>query len=191
MTDDPTTSFYQHLYQNLRTLKQREARYRNRQNIPPDLLGQIEAHEKAIFLTRQYLDSLISERDWRIALKSLRLADISADTPIPEEAVDTQPTDSSGEISTPTPSDYHRSNIRELLTKGFSDTELRNFCFDQPEFQEVYDQLGEMMGKKEIVTLLLKHADQHLLFDQLLAWAKQRNPARYKRHQPYILQRHA
>lgn len=187
MADDPTTSFYQHLYQNLRLLKQREARYH--QSIPPDLLEQIEAHEKAIFLTRQYLDSLITERDWRTALKSLPLTNISADTPPPEDAADLPATDSADQVSLPSPNNYHLGNIRELLTKGFSDTELRNFCFDQPEFEEVYNQLGELMGKEQIVRLIIEHADQHLLFDQLLAWAKQHNPTRYKRHQPYIVKK--
>ncbi|NJN92926.1 MAG: hypothetical protein HC875_01960 [Anaerolineales bacterium] len=87
----------------------------------------------------------------------------------------------------PTEVEYDLPRIRELLTKGFDDLELRNFCFDQPEFQEVYDQLAQSIGKDEIVSLVIEHADQHLLFEPLLAWAKKGNPTRYRRHQPYII----
>ncbi|MBE7552702.1 MAG: hypothetical protein HS126_16655 [Anaerolineales bacterium] len=183
MTDAET--FYQQIYRNLLILKEREARYRNRARVPATLLDQIENHEKAIFLTRQRLDSLISEHDWRAALKSLVLADVSAEPSEGETATNAEPAHvTEPEVLLPI-TEYHLANIRGLLTKGFSDTELRNFCFDQPEFQEVYEQLAEQTGKEEIISLLMEHADQNLLFDVLLAWAKERNPARYKRHQPY------
>lgn len=181
---DPTT-FYQQIYQNLLILKKRQARYGSPERTPPELLDQIEAHEKAIFLTRQRLDSLISEADWREALKPLIQANTFAPLADDESAGDAQPAVTGAAVAQPT-SEYNLSNIRALLTKGFSDAELRGFCFDQPEFREVYEQLAEQTGKEEIVSLLLEHADQHLLFELLLAWAKERNLARYKRHQPYI-----
>lgn len=65
-------AFWQRLHQNLNILREREAKYGG--NAPLELLNQIEDHEKAIFLTRQRLDSLISEADWREALKPLLLA---------------------------------------------------------------------------------------------------------------------
>jgi hypothetical protein len=183
MTDPET--FYQQTYRNLLILKERETRYRNRASIPVALLDQIENHEKAIFLTRQRLDGLISENDWRKALKSLVLADISAEPVEWASAAETEPPHVTEPDVLPPITEYRLANIRELLTTGFSDRELRNFCFDQPEFREVYEQLAEQTGKEEIISLLLEHADQNLLFDVLLAWAKERNPARYKRHQPY------
>lgn len=179
MTDPET--FYQQIYRNLLILKEREARYRNRARVPVTLLEQIENHEKAIFLTRQHLDSLMSEYDWRQAVKSLDLADVSAE---PAEG-ETEPAYVTEPGVLPPIIEYRLANIRELLTKGFSDTDLRSFCFDQPEFREVYEQLAEQTGKEEIISLLMEYADQNLLFDVLLAWAKERNPARYKRHQPY------
>jgi len=183
MTDPET--FYQQTYRNLLILKEREARYRNRTSVPVTLLDQIENHEKAIFLTRQRLDGLVSEHDWREALKSLVLADISAELAAEESISPAEPANAT-EQDIPQPiTNYQLANIRELLTQGFSDTELRNFCFDRPEFREVYEQLAEQTGKEEIISLLLEHADQNLLFDLLLAWAKERNPTRYKRHQPY------
>ncbi|MBI1881220.1 MAG: hypothetical protein HYR94_23825 [Chloroflexi bacterium] len=184
---DPTT-FYQRTYQNLLILKQREAQYGGRDKTPPELLKQIGDHEKAIFLTRQYLDSLISEADWRTALKSLRLSDVSTEPATLEDTSATQMINPSGENVALMIGDYHLGNIRILLTKSFSDTELRDFCFDQLEFREVYEQLAQNTGKKEIVRLIMEYADQNLLFDQLLAWTRERNPARYKRHQPYIIQ---
>lgn len=65
-------TFWQRLHQNLNILREREAKYGG--NAPLELLNQIEDHEKAIFLTRQRLDSLISEAAWREALKPLLLA---------------------------------------------------------------------------------------------------------------------
>ncbi len=183
MTDPET--FYQQTYQNLLTLKERAASYRNPTRAPAGLLDQIEQHEKALFLTRQRLDGFISEGDWRRAVNALSLAQVSAepaaDEPArPESALPTGPT-------TPAEVEYNLAKIRELLTKGFDDLELRNFSFDQPEFQEVYDQLAQNTGKDEIVSLIIEHADQHLLFEPLLAWAKEHNPSRYKRHQPYTI----
>jgi len=178
MTDPET--FFQQTYRNLIILKERQARYRNRASIPPALLDQIENYERAIFLTRQHLDGLINEHDWRKALKSVPLADI------PTEPVNEADPTLTTEPEHPPPSPTYRlDHIRELLTSGLSNSELRNFCFDQPEFREVYDQLGEQTGKEEIISLIMEHADQHLLFDVLLEWAKERNPARYERHQPY------
>ncbi|GIK41036.1 MAG: hypothetical protein BroJett011_48690 [Chloroflexota bacterium] len=183
MTDPET--FYQQVYHNLLILKEREARYRNRARVPATLLDQIENHERAIFLTRQRLDGLMSEYDWREALKSLELADVSAEPGEGETAADVEPAHTTEPDVLPPITEYRLANIRDLLTTGFSDTELRNFCFDQPEFREVYEQLAEQTGKEEIISLLMEHADQNLLFEMLLAWAKERNPARYKRHQPY------
>lgn len=181
MTDPET--FYQQTYQNLLTLKTRAAGYRNSTRVPTDLLDQIEQYEKALFLTRQRLDGFIGEGDWRRAVKALSLTQVSVE-PAAEEPVSTGTTPLE---PVPTEVEYDLARIRELLTKGFDDLELRNFSFDQPEFQEVYDQLAQTTGKDEIVSLIIEHADQHLLFEPLLAWAKEHNPSRYKKHHPYTL----
>ena len=181
---NPAT-FYQQTYRNLLILKGREAKYGNRAQVPAKLLDQIESHEKALYLTRQYLDRFISESDWRQAVQSLALNPSPIEPADEKSAANSQVGHVISEEIPPNKSDYNLSNIRQLLTKGFSDTELRNFCFDQSEFQEVYDQLAENTGKEELVSLIIEHADQHLLFDSLLAWANEQNPTRYKRHQPY------
>jgi uncharacterized protein YjbI with pentapeptide repeats len=80
---------------------------------------------------------------------------------------------------------YNLPNIRELLTNGFNDAELRALCFDLPGFRPVYDQLAQNTGKAEIVAKLMEHAEKTLQLDTLLALAKERNPARYEKHQPY------
>ncbi len=82
---------------------------------------------------------------------------------------------------------YNLANIRELLTNGFNDAELRALCFDLPGFRPVYDQLAQNTGKAEIVAKLLEHADKTEQLDTLLALAKERNPARYEKHRPYHL----
>lgn len=35
---------------------------------------------------------------------------------------------------------YHLPNIRELLTNGFTDAELRALCFELPGFRSLFDQ---------------------------------------------------
>ena len=83
------------------------------------------------------------------------------------------------------PKTYNFANIRTLLIEGFVDVELRAFCFDSPHFRPVYHQLTQHTDKTEIVQKLLAYAEQKVLLDQLLAWAKEQNPVRYKIHQPY------
>lgn len=46
---------------------------------------------------------------------------------------------------------YYLPNIRELLTHGFTDAELRALCFDLPGFRPVHEQLAQNTGKAEIV----------------------------------------
>jgi|GEM_PF-5531554 len=80
---------------------------------------------------------------------------------------------------------YNLPNIRELLTNGFTDAELRALCFDLPGFRPVYDQLAQNTGTAEIVAKLLEHAEKTLQLNTLLAIAREHNPARYEKHQPY------
>lgn len=81
---------------------------------------------------------------------------------------------------------YNLTNIRELLIQGFNDSELRALCFDMPNFRPVYHELGNNTGKAEIVAKLLEHADKTMQLDTLLDLARERNPARYQRHGPYM-----
>ncbi|MFN8457356.1 MAG: SUMF1/EgtB/PvdO family nonheme iron enzyme [Anaerolineae bacterium] len=80
---------------------------------------------------------------------------------------------------------YHLPNIRNLLTEGFSDTQLRQLCYDVPGFRPVYESLAAGTGKDVIVQRLIEHAERTLQLGQLLALAKEQNPARYDMHQPY------
>lgn len=80
---------------------------------------------------------------------------------------------------------YDLSKIRSLLIEGFSEAELRNFCFDTPEFRPVHHELADLAGRAAIVRHLLEFAERRELFDSLLAWAKVNNLAKYARYQPY------
>lgn len=174
---DPTT-FLQQSYQDLARLKQQAGQYGRPEAVPPALHRRIEALEDVIYLTRQCLDGALGEREWRRALEPLLAEPLGPVEPPPDPLPPV-------EVSPAMPN-YNLTNIRTLLTKGFSDTELRTFCFDAPEFRDVYDQLSAGAGKEQIISLILEHADQNLLFELLLAWAKERNPARYEQHQPYL-----
>lgn len=81
---------------------------------------------------------------------------------------------------------YYLRNIRKLLEDGFSEKELRNkLCFDEPTFRAVYQQLATVTGKDVIVQHLLEYAESKSLLDELLAWAKSENLAKYEEFQPY------
>ncbi len=80
---------------------------------------------------------------------------------------------------------YNLANIRDLLLNGFDDRELRQMCFDVPDFRPVYNELARNTGKGDIVDELLAYAERQLLMDTLLALAKEQNPGRYGQHGPY------
>lgn len=80
---------------------------------------------------------------------------------------------------------YDLSKIRLLLIDGFSEAELRDFCFDTPEFRPVHHELADLTGRAAIVRQLLEFAERRELFDLLLAWAKANNPAKYAKYQSY------
>jgi hypothetical protein len=86
-----------------------------------------------------------------------------------------------------TQQNYNLTNIRELLLQGFDEGELRALCFDMPSFRPVYHELAANTGKAEIVAKLLAHADKTMQLDTLLTLARDRNPARYQRHGPYLI----
>lgn len=80
---------------------------------------------------------------------------------------------------------YISKNIRDLLTEGFTSDELRNFCFDHPDFKPLYQRLPEGADRVTIVSKLVEYAHQKVLIESLLVWAKEHNSARYEKHQPY------
>lgn len=79
---------------------------------------------------------------------------------------------------------YNPTNIRALLNEGFTDSDLRNLCFDK--FRVVHNQLATSSGKDEIVSKLLEYCDRTAQIEALLTWAERHNPARYEMHQPYF-----
>jgi Tol biopolymer transport system component len=80
---------------------------------------------------------------------------------------------------------YNLSNVRALLTVGFTTEELRRLCYDTSYFRPVYEQLAENSSKTEIVDRLIEHTERKLQLDILLELVKQSNPAQYEQYQPY------
>jgi SOS regulatory protein LexA len=80
---------------------------------------------------------------------------------------------------------YFLKNIRTLLDEGFSEEELRDLCFYEHEFRSVHAQLSHTASKVAIIRQLLEYAEQKVLLDNLLCWAKGRNPVRFAEYQPY------
>lgn len=82
---------------------------------------------------------------------------------------------------------YILKNIRDLLSHGFDRTELSWLWLEVPEFRSVEDDLPRQASKAEIIKHLIEYSTRKHLFDSLLAWTKEANPARYETHQPYII----
>ncbi|MCB0195796.1 MAG: SUMF1/EgtB/PvdO family nonheme iron enzyme [Anaerolineae bacterium] len=82
---------------------------------------------------------------------------------------------------------FNLKNIRTLLTKSFTDGELRRLCYDNPNFRSVYDLLSSEMGKDKVIDKLIEYADKRKCFEELLDLAKDHNPKGYETYQPYIL----
>lgn len=80
---------------------------------------------------------------------------------------------------------YKTDKIRNLLTEGFTDQELRRFCYDNREFRPVHDNLAEKTGKSEIIDNLIEYAERKHLVDDLLTWANTKNPSTYAIQGPY------
>lgn len=81
---------------------------------------------------------------------------------------------------------YNNKNIRTLLVEGFSEQDLREFCFDEKDFQPLYKQLPQEAGKNKIALLILDFAIRNLKVEKLLEWAESRNRTRYEKHSPYL-----
>jgi hypothetical protein len=103
----------------------------------------------------------------------------------PGDDIEQQEPQSEGSAVQPIDRKYIIKNIRTLLTKGFSDEDLRHLCHDEDKFRPVYDQLAEGMSVDIIVDKLVGFAERQELMDTLLDMAKARNPNRYKLLQPY------
>lgn len=100
-------------------------------------------------------------------------------------AAPAQPSAKKGQLIT---THYLLKNIRALfsdLTLSLTEEELRQLCVDLIDFKPVHHQLAQSNGKAEIIDRLLEYAEQTLQLDELLALAKELNPALYEKHQPY------
>lgn len=80
---------------------------------------------------------------------------------------------------------YIWPNIRTLLTDGFTEVELRQFCFDWPDFKPLYPQLAQNSSLSDIIQQVLDYAERTAKTEILLTWARDHNPARFEAHQPY------
>jgi len=80
---------------------------------------------------------------------------------------------------------YDLRKIYTLLVQGFSEDELRNICGQRAEFQPICDLLSPFSSKDDIIRQIFEYARQTGQFGQLLAWAREQNPAQYKSLEPY------
>jgi hypothetical protein len=82
-------------------------------------------------------------------------------------------------------SDYNLKRIRTLLTEGFSENELRQFCHDESDFKPLYAELAQAASLADVADQLLQYAERLELIEILLAWAKDKNSTKYEKFEPY------
>lgn len=80
---------------------------------------------------------------------------------------------------------YYLQNISTLLTEGFNEADLWQFCYDNPDFRPLHQSLTNSVKKFNIVSQLLQYAYMMGLIETLLTWAKKINPVAYEQYQPY------
>lgn len=81
---------------------------------------------------------------------------------------------------------YNLPNIRNLLIQGFSETELRQFCFYDIEFRDVYNQISQNASTLQIAHQIVEHAQKRDLIAHLLESVQIQNPAAYEKCGPYF-----
>jgi hypothetical protein len=79
---------------------------------------------------------------------------------------------------------YDLEQICVLLTRGFSVSELRVICY-KDDFKDFCPEIGEGDAIGDVANKLVDYARRKRLFEELLMWAKEKNPARYREHGPY------
>jgi hypothetical protein len=80
---------------------------------------------------------------------------------------------------------YHLRKIYTLLIQSFTETQLRDFCKQMPDFHPVCGQLTIYSSKDDILRQIFEYARQADLFDVLLEWARIQNPEKFAGLQPY------
>lgn len=60
---------------------------------------------------------------------------------------------------------YNLGNIRALFIYGFTEEELRDLCFIEPDFRPVYNELSNSASKNDIIRRLIEYAEQKILLE--------------------------
>ncbi len=81
---------------------------------------------------------------------------------------------------------YDLRKIYTLLVKGFTETELQEFCGQAPDFGPVDVLLPPGTSKDEIIRHIFEYAKHGSRFESVLSWAKQQKSARYEALYPYV-----
>lgn len=80
-------------------------------------------------------------------------------------------------VSQPT---YNLRTIRKLLTAAFTDQELRQLCYEIPEFKPVFEQFTTGMSKDQMIQRLIEYCERKVLLGQLLTIIEEEAPEQYE-----------
>lgn len=74
---------------------------------------------------------------------------------------------------------YNFRNIRKLLAAAFSDDELRQLCYDVPEFRGAYEEFSAGLGKDQMIQKLIAYCDRKVIMGKLLTVISEEAPEQY------------
>lgn len=72
---------------------------------------------------------------------------------------------------------YNMADVRDLITKAFSDEELNTLCFDH--FRPAYEKFSATQDRSAKIQGLVEYCDRHLEIPRLLVLIKLHNEPRY------------
>ncbi len=74
---------------------------------------------------------------------------------------------------------YNFRAIRNLLIAAFREQELRQLCYDTPEFRDVFKEFSDNTGHEQLAQLLIRYCERRVLLPFLLDVVKEEVPAQY------------
>ena len=77
---------------------------------------------------------------------------------------------------------YGLAAIRALMVDAFTVDELKEFCFDRPEFAPALDRFVKDADKPKQVMLLIGFCQRHVLFNELLVGLREERFELYKKY---------
>lgn len=81
---------------------------------------------------------------------------------------------------------YNLGAIRNLMSAAFTDKDLQRLCHDCPIFRPILASLVPDCSLEDMIDTIVEYCEKRLLFFELLAEIRERNPRQYERYRHQI-----